>query len=68
VENVRGGYGRSLFERLLEVGHYRERMGFLNIQYRQPPRNSAWTSTEFYDGRLQDAETLVTSKPLDNTA
>jgi superfamily I DNA and/or RNA helicase len=56
MENKRGGYDRSLFERLLTVGYT---VLFLDVQYRQPPINSLWTSAEFYHNKLVDAPSLV---------
>jgi regulator of nonsense transcripts 1 len=67
VLNRRGakaGYGRSLFERLIALGTRPLR---LQVQYRMHPVLSAFPSSVFYEGALQDGITsaLRTRKTLD---
>eukprot|EP00331_Platyophrya_macrostoma_P020281 CAMPEP_0176468904 /NCGR_PEP_ID=MMETSP0127-20121128/39421_1 /TAXON_ID=938130 /ORGANISM="Platyophrya macrostoma, Strain WH" /LENGTH=1177 /DNA_ID=CAMNT_0017862663 /DNA_START=106 /DNA_END=3639 /DNA_ORIENTATION=+ len=56
------GYGRSLFERLLQLGHRPFR---LEIQYRMHPALSEFSSNSFYEGTLQNG---VTAKDRDASA
>ncbi|XP_019089194.1 PREDICTED: uncharacterized ATP-dependent helicase C29A10.10c-like [Camelina sativa] len=44
--------GRSLFERLVLIGHNKH---LLNVQYRMHPSISRFPNKEFYDGRITDA-------------
>ncbi|KAI3995456.1 hypothetical protein MKX01_006678 [Papaver californicum] len=46
------GFGRSLFERLVSLGHKRH---LLNVQYRMHPSISLFPSTEFYSKQISDA-------------
>ncbi|XP_023635045.1 uncharacterized ATP-dependent helicase C29A10.10c [Capsella rubella] len=45
-------FGRSLFERLVLIGHNKH---LLNVQYRMHPSISSFPNKEFYDGRITDA-------------
>ncbi|XP_023635429.1 ATP-dependent helicase NAM7 isoform X1 [Capsella rubella] len=45
-------FGRSLFERLVILGHSKH---LLNVQYRMHPSISRFPNREFYDGRITDA-------------
>ncbi|QCD77969.1 regulator of nonsense transcripts 1 [Vigna unguiculata] len=45
-------YGRSLFERLVSLGHKKH---LLNVQYRMHPSISLFPNKEFYEERLSDA-------------
>ncbi|XP_059643475.1 helicase SEN1-like [Cornus florida] len=45
-------FGRSLFERLVSLGHTRH---LLNVQYRMHPSISLFPNMEFYDKRIFDA-------------
>ncbi|KAG7543574.1 Helicase superfamily 1/2 ATP-binding domain [Arabidopsis thaliana x Arabidopsis arenosa] len=45
-------FGRSLFERLVLIGHNKH---LLNVQYRMHPSISRFPNKEFYDGRITDA-------------
>ncbi|XVE90676.1 hypothetical protein DITRI_Ditri20bG0096300 [Diplodiscus trichospermus] len=45
-------YGRSLFERLVLLGHTKQ---LLNVQYRMHPAISSFPNKEFYDGKILDA-------------
>jgi regulator of nonsense transcripts 1 len=47
----RGGLGRSLFERLVEMGIEPH---LLRIQYRMHPSISLFPNQQFYEGRLED--------------
>ncbi|XP_010468205.1 PREDICTED: uncharacterized ATP-dependent helicase C29A10.10c-like [Camelina sativa] len=46
-------FGRSLFERLVLIGHKKH---LLNIQYRMHPSISRFPNLEFYDGKISDAD------------
>ncbi len=46
-----GGLGRSLFERLVDMGIV---PNLLNTQYRMHPSISEFPNSHFYDGRLED--------------
>ncbi|XP_042519721.1 helicase sen1-like [Macadamia integrifolia] len=46
------GFGRSLFERLVSLGHKKH---LLNIQYRMHPSISLFPNTEFYGKQILDA-------------
>ena len=48
-------YGRSLFERLVKLGHEKH---LLNTQYRMHPCISLFPNKEFYNGLIQDASTV----------
>lgn len=50
----KGGFGQSLFERLVILGVRPIR---LEVQYRMHPVLSKFSSNMFYDGSLQDAVT-----------
>ncbi|XP_008222458.2 PREDICTED: helicase SEN1-like [Prunus mume] len=47
----KAGFGRSLFERLLLLGHERH---LLNVQYRMHPSISLFPKREFYNNRILD--------------
>lgn len=49
------GYGRSLFERLLEHDFP---SSLLNVQYRMHPAISVWPNKRFYKGRIVDGENV----------
>ncbi|KAF0914960.1 hypothetical protein E2562_032940 [Oryza meyeriana var. granulata] len=44
-------YGRSLFERLSEIGYYKH---LLNVQYRMHPSISQFPNEKFYDKKIID--------------
>ncbi|KAL1224979.1 putative helicase MAGATAMA 3 [Cardamine amara subsp. amara] len=48
----RAKFGRSLFERLVLLGHNKH---LLDVQYRMHPSISRFPNREFYDGRITDA-------------
>ncbi|KAJ7964387.1 p-loop nucleoside triphosphate hydrolase superfamily protein [Quillaja saponaria] len=48
-------YGRSLFERLVMLGHKKH---LLNVQYRMHPSISVFPNREFYDEKLSDASSV----------
>ncbi|XP_038694941.1 uncharacterized protein LOC119992303 isoform X2 [Tripterygium wilfordii] len=48
-------FGRSLFERLVLLGHRRH---LLNFQYRMHPSISLFPNKEFYDGQIQDGQNV----------
>ena len=50
------GLSRSLFERLILLGHQPVR---LQVQYRMHPALSEWPSNTFYDGYLQNGVTAL---------
>ena len=50
----KAGYGRSMFERLLQLGHRPHR---LDVQYRMHPCLSQFSSNAFYEGSLQNGVT-----------
>ncbi|KAL1197107.1 putative helicase MAGATAMA 3 [Cardamine amara subsp. amara] len=50
-ECEKANFGRSLFERLVHIGHNKH---LLNIQYRMHPSISLFPNKEFYDGRITD--------------
>ncbi|CAD6342768.1 unnamed protein product [Miscanthus lutarioriparius] len=52
-------YGRSLFERLCEIGYHKH---LLNVQYRMHPYISKFPNTTFYDGRIIDATKNTAAK------
>ncbi|CAA7020281.1 unnamed protein product [Microthlaspi erraticum] len=52
---LESGFGRSLFERLVILGH---RKYLLNIQYRMHPSISIFPNKEFYGMKIQDAPTV----------
>ncbi|CAH2071519.1 unnamed protein product, partial [Thlaspi arvense] len=45
-------FGRSLFERLVLIGHKKH---LLNVQYRMHPSISRFPNMEFYNGKISDA-------------
>ncbi|KAG7543570.1 P-loop containing nucleoside triphosphate hydrolase [Arabidopsis thaliana x Arabidopsis arenosa] len=51
-------FGRSLFERLVLLGHNKH---FLNVQYRMHPSISRFPNKEFYGGRIKDAANVQES-------
>ncbi|CAN8232745.1 unnamed protein product [Cochlearia groenlandica] len=51
-------FGRSLFERLVFLGHDKH---LLDVQYRMHPLISRFPNIEFYDGRIKDAEIVKQS-------
>ncbi|KAL1197102.1 putative helicase MAGATAMA 3 [Cardamine amara subsp. amara] len=52
-------FGRSLFERLVLLGHNKH---MLDVQYRMHPWISLFPNKEFYDGRIKDAAIVQESK------
>ncbi|CAF1857911.1 unnamed protein product, partial [Brassica napus] len=48
-------FGRSLFERLVLLGHNKH---LLNVQYRMHPSISRFPNNEFYGGMIADAEVV----------
>ncbi|QCD92739.1 regulator of nonsense transcripts 1 [Vigna unguiculata] len=48
----KAGFGRSLFERLVLLGHEKQ---LLNIQYRMHPSISLFPNMEFYDKQILDS-------------
>ncbi|CAE6135334.1 unnamed protein product [Arabidopsis arenosa] len=54
----RAKFGRSLFERLVLIGHKKH---LLNVQYRMHPSISLFPNMEFYDGNISDAEIVKES-------
>ncbi|KAG6656861.1 uncharacterized protein LOC122308314 [Carya illinoinensis] len=48
-------FGRSLFERLVVLGHHRL---LLDVQYRMHPSISLFPNREFYFGRIKDAQNV----------
>ncbi|KAH0885408.1 hypothetical protein HID58_061504 [Brassica napus] len=48
-------FGRSLFERLVLLGHNKH---LLNVQYRMHPSISRFPNNEFYGGMITDAEVV----------
>ncbi|OIT32628.1 putative helicase magatama 3 [Nicotiana attenuata] len=46
------GFGRSLFERLSSLGHFKH---LLNIQYRMHPSISQFPNSNFYNNQIHDA-------------
>ncbi|KAF3577855.1 hypothetical protein DY000_02033366 [Brassica cretica] len=57
-ECERAKFGRSLFERLVLLGHNKH---LLNVQYRMHPSISRFPNKEFYGGRITDAEVVQES-------
>lgn len=51
-------FGRSLFERLVLLGHNKH---LLNVQYRMHPSISRFPNKEFYGGRITDAAVVQES-------
>ncbi|KAF5204735.1 Helicase sen1, partial [Thalictrum thalictroides] len=51
----KAGFGRSLFERLVSLGH---RKHLLNTQYRMHPSISLFPNTEFYGKQICDAHNV----------
>ncbi|KAL9283165.1 putative P-loop containing nucleoside triphosphate hydrolase, DNA2/NAM7 helicase, AAA [Arabidopsis thaliana] len=51
-------FGRSLFERLVLLGHNKH---LLDVQYRMHPSISRFPNKEFYGGRIKDAENVKES-------
>lgn len=49
------GFGRSLFERLVLLGHEKH---LLNVQYRMHPSISLFPNTEFYDKQILDSPSV----------
>ncbi|CAH2079587.1 unnamed protein product [Thlaspi arvense] len=54
----RAKFGRSLFERLVLLGHNKH---LLDIQYRMHPSISRFPNREFYGGRIKDASNVEES-------
>ncbi|VVA98670.1 unnamed protein product [Arabis nemorensis] len=54
----RAKFGRSLFERLVILGHNKH---LLNVQYRMHPSISCFPNKEFYGGRITDAKIVQES-------
>ncbi|KAG2287421.1 hypothetical protein Bca52824_047025 [Brassica carinata] len=57
-ECERAKFGRSLFERLVLLGHNKH---LLNVQYRMHPSISHFPNKEFYGGRIADAPVVQES-------
>ncbi|CAA7045964.1 unnamed protein product [Microthlaspi erraticum] len=57
-ESENAKFGRSLFERLVKLGHNKH---LLNVQYRMHPAISRFPNREFYGGRIRDAEIVQES-------
>ena len=57
---MRGGFGRSLFDRLVAQG---EPASLLTLQYRMHPALSAFPSAQFYGGQLRDAVAAADRPP-----
>nr|XP_043619908.1 uncharacterized protein LOC122591722 [Erigeron canadensis] len=53
---IESGFGRSLFERLSSLGHYRH---LLNVQYRMSPSISFFPNWRFYQNQILDAENVL---------
>ncbi|XP_056844393.1 uncharacterized ATP-dependent helicase C29A10.10c-like isoform X2 [Raphanus sativus] len=51
-------FGRSLFERLVLLGHNKH---LLDVQYRMHPSISLFPNIEFYDGKISDAANVKES-------
>ena len=51
------GYGKSLFERLLDQQYPAT---LLNVQYRMHPQISLWPNTQFYEGKINDSPLVKT--------
>ncbi|XP_061360518.1 uncharacterized protein LOC133304491 isoform X2 [Gastrolobium bilobum] len=51
----KAGFGRSLFERLVLLGHKRH---LLNVQYRMHPSISLFPNMEFYDKQILDSPSV----------
>ena len=51
----KAGFGRSLFERLVILGHQKH---LLNVQYRMHPSISLFPNTEFYDKQILDSPSV----------
>uniref|UniRef100_A0A1J3JVN5 Putative helicase MAGATAMA 3 n=1 Tax=Noccaea caerulescens TaxID=107243 RepID=A0A1J3JVN5_NOCCA len=51
-------FGRSLFERLVLLGHKKH---LLNVQYRMHPTISRFPNMEFYNGKISDAANVKES-------
>lgn len=52
----KAGFGRSLFERLVMLGHSRH---LLNVQYRMHPSISLFPNKEFYSNRIKDGSNVT---------
>ncbi|CAN6249869.1 unnamed protein product [Urochloa humidicola] len=52
-------FGRSLFERLSSLEHEKH---LLSMQYRMHPSISIFPNTNFYDGKISDAPSVMQSK------
>ena len=51
----KAGFGRSLFERLVLLGHKKH---LLNVQYRMHPSISLFPNMQFYDNQLVDSPSV----------
>ncbi|KAG9442409.1 hypothetical protein H6P81_018263 [Aristolochia fimbriata] len=51
----RAGFGRSLFQRLVSLGHEKE---LLAVQYRMHPSISLFPNSSFYGDKIQDGENV----------
>lgn len=51
----KAGFGRSLFERLVLLGHKKH---LLNVQYRMHPSISLFPNMEFYDNQILDSPSV----------
>ena len=51
----KAGFGRSLFERLVLLGHKKH---LLNVQYRMHPSISLFPNMEFYDKQILDSPSV----------
>ncbi|EYU30857.1 hypothetical protein MIMGU_mgv1a022916mg [Erythranthe guttata] len=52
----KAGFGRSLFERLVKLGHSKH---LLNIQYRMHPSISLFPNNEFYGKQITDGPNVI---------
>ncbi|KAI3451350.1 hypothetical protein Pfo_008015 [Paulownia fortunei] len=52
----KAGFGRSLFERLVKLGHSKH---LLNFQYRMHPRISLFPNKEFYGKQIKDGRNVT---------
>ncbi|KAG8380907.1 hypothetical protein BUALT_Bualt06G0065500 [Buddleja alternifolia] len=52
----KAGFGRSLFERLVILGHNKH---LLNVQYRMHPSISLFPNREFYGGQIRDGRNVT---------
>nr|GMC62486.1 probable helicase MAGATAMA 3 isoform X1 [Ipomoea batatas] len=55
----KAGFGRSLFERLVKLGHKKH---LLNIQYRMHPSISLFPNRQFYEGKVMNGPNVKSIK------